>query len=107
MEEAEWYYQYKYYRVGGFRQRALIQEVNGRPETSNLAPLDSKQNFANYHFRLKCKAILKHSCALRGRRYCFCKVKPAFSSRFKGVCQEFSARRQVRSSVSNRGLLFE
>lgn len=87
--------QYKYYRVGGFRQRALIQDVNGRPETSNLAPLDSKQNFANYHFRLKCKAILKHSCALRGRRNCFCKVKPAFSSRFKGVCQEFSARRQV------------
>lgn len=65
MEEAEWYYQYKYYRVGGFRQRALIQEVNGRPETSNLAPLDSKQNFANYHFRLKCKAILKQ---LRSQR---------------------------------------
>lgn len=35
MEETEWYYQYKYYRVGGFRQRALIQEVNGSIQEVN------------------------------------------------------------------------
>ena len=43
----------------------------GRPETSNLAPLDSKQNFGNYHFRLKCKAILKRRCSFRGRAVLF------------------------------------